>query len=118
MIEFAQAEVTTRSRVKGTFKWPAEGKQPRALIIMLAWRTEGAGETDSCVLRKLRREFAPSASIPVNVPFDFEIPADGPVSYDGTLLRVLWEIAVVVDIPWGLNEFEHASFRVVPHHGS
>jgi hypothetical protein len=115
MIEFAQPAVATRSRVKGTVTWPAEGKQPQALIIMLAWRTEGQGTTDSQVVQKVRHQLSPPA--PVNVPFDFEIPADGPVSYNGKLLRILWEIAVVIDIPWAMDKFEYASFQVVPHRG-
>ena len=118
MIEFSQSEVATGARVKGNVKWTSGGKPPQALVIVLAWRTEGPGETDSRVLQQVRHELAPATAGSVTRSFDFEIPADGPVSYDGTLLRSLWEVAVLADIPWALDEFEHASFRVLPRRGA
>jgi hypothetical protein len=114
MIQFSQPEVATHSRVKGSVIWTSEGKPPQALIIMLAWRTEGPEQTNSRVLQKLRHELAPATAGSVTTLFDFEIPADGPISYDGTLIRIVWEVAVVADIAWALDEFERASFRVVP----
>ncbi|MBI4676430.1 MAG: hypothetical protein HY748_02485 [Elusimicrobia bacterium] len=64
------------------------------------------GETSSADLGTLR------AGGKADVPFSFEVPQEGPVSYDGKLLCIVWEVRVHVDVPWATDIEE--SFPVAP----
>ena len=109
-IKFIQPQVAAGARVSGAVAWTALGKTAGAHLL-LAWRTEGSELADFCVVREARHEFGTDG--PTEVPFDFGVPGEGPLSYDGKLFRIIWEIAVLADIPWLPDEIEHAPFRVV-----
>lgn len=58
----------------------------------MGWRTEGRRDPD-------RREIAHAEFLDDSVPgaeivVDFSIPAEGPVFYNGKVLRIIWEVRV------------------------
>ena len=48
------------------------------------------------------------------MPFDFTIPLTGPLSYDGKLFRVVWEVVGRADLPFAIDEVETKAFTVMP----
>ena len=114
MIALAQREVPVGARVCGTFVWRGDAKALRALTVIVGWRTQGRGEIDWRVVRRARRKVEAGAGSAIALRFELEIPAEGPISYEGNLFAVVWEVAVLADIAWGRDPFEAVAFRVVP----
>jgi hypothetical protein len=101
---------TVRGRVSFT---PSKEVKPRKIQVFLGWRTEGRGSTAKDTLVTGTHESGPvSAGETVTVPFEFRIPDDVPVSFDGRLIRMIWEIGVQVDLPWAFDEKSAAVFTV------
>jgi hypothetical protein len=108
MIRIALSELKVKNgeRVKGsvTFEGP---KTPRKIDVVCRWRIEGRGRSREEVVGNVESEA-------MTVPFDFAIPKEGPLTYDGQLLRIIWEIAADADIAMARDEHEAVAFTVVP----
>ena len=107
MIRVALSEHRVRNgeRVKGSVT--VEGtKTPRAIEVVCRWRIEGRGRSREEVVGR-------AESQAMTVPFDFEIPKEGPLTYDGKLLRIIWEVAANADLPMARDESDVAAFTVV-----
>lgn len=122
MIEFAldSPEVPVGGRLKGTVRWaPAAETKIRRLIIKAGWRTEGRGDEDE---QEVFRAEHPGQTVPagglVSVAFEVPIPEDGPITYEGKLIRILWAVECELDIPWASDEEKSGPFRVVPRESS
>ena len=104
------------AQVAGQVIWTPEGeKQPRGIKVSLRWRTEGRGSTDMLTVAELESPVTvASAGMPVQVPFSLNLPIDGPVSYNGNLIRIIWELCVEIDLPWAFNEQAQQQLIVVP----
>jgi len=50
----------------------------------------------------------------VTVPFEFEIPDLGPLTYEGKLFSISWNITARVDLPFAVDEVESATVTVLP----
>lgn len=70
----------------------AGSDRARAILVNLRWRTEGRGDRNSAVVQSLTIPFTagPPRQI-TRFPFRFSLPPDGPVSYHGYLIRVIWD---------------------------
>lgn len=106
------------SDVSGHAVWEpshAGSDRAREIRINLRWRTEGRGDRNSAIVQFLRIPLTqgppPTAT---RFPFRFTLPPDGPVSYHGSLIRVLWEIEARVDISWAVDPKAVAPLIVVP----
>lgn len=101
---------------------PADGEtndktvgKVRAVRIVLRMRTEGRGNTD-------RRDFE-THEIPVDeygmatADLELAVPTDAPISYDGSLIRVLWEIEARTDLKLMGDQRSSVSVLVVPTGG-
>lgn len=116
-VSFSQPDpLPVGGRVTGQVTWtPESARQPRGIKVMLRWRTEGRGSVDQ---RVVAETIVPAgqavAGLPMQVPFDLPLPPDGPVSYNGQLIRVIWEVRVEIDEAWAINEKFHAPLVVVP----
>ena len=87
----------------------------RAVRLRLHYRTEGRGDTDAKTIETY--EFPADDYGGVNVDFDLAVPEDGPISYDGRLIRVLWEIEARVDIKMRRDKRTTAPVLVLPTNG-
>jgi hypothetical protein len=106
-LELSQETVHTGERVTGHASWSSSGgKAPRNFQVICRWRIEGKARRKEQVIDK--------ASAAAQVAFNFKIPRDGPLSYDGKLFRIVWEIVARADIPFALDEEEVKSFLVRP----
>ena len=107
MIRIALSEQKVRNgeHLKGTVTFEGS-KTPRKIEVACRWRIEGRGRS--------REEVVGSTeSQAMTVPFDFEIPKEGPLTYDGKLLRIIWEVAANADLPMARDESDVATFTVV-----
>ena len=77
--------------LRGNCYWQApEETRSQTAKLSIGWRTEGRGDVEhdwSLQTLTLIPQMA--------VPFEWEIPLKAPPSYDGELIRILWEVVVV-----------------------
>jgi hypothetical protein len=73
--------------VTGTVRW-SYNRAHRLLGVRLRFRTQGRGETNTRVVTRadLGSDEAGQAS------FRLLVPESGPITYDGNLLRVAWQV--------------------------
>ncbi|NJK39312.1 MAG: hypothetical protein HC825_06265 [Oscillatoriales cyanobacterium RM1_1_9] len=94
----------------GQFRWTGTAT-PKAINLRVCWRTEGRGTVDTEAI--YTNAFVGTTSF----TFSCKLPPIGPISYDGQILRVIWEVRAAADFP-GLfrrkEEQEVKVFRVVP----
>jgi len=99
---------TLGDTVSGSCQWlPSGNEAKKKATLTVGWRTEGRGDVDS--------EFIYQAEIfPQQlVKFNCKIPLNAYPSYDGKLLRIIWEVRVDFK-PRGKKESpETKTFRVV-----
>ena len=98
MIQIAleRYEVELGDVLRGTATWmPEAGESPRTFYVKLRWRTEGRGTTQEATLWEQR---ATPTGAPIQIPFAVPLPLDGPPSYDGNLIRIIWELVAGLDV--------------------
>ena len=83
--------------------------------ITLGWYTEGRGSTDRQTVQSHRLDTQQLLS-GIPIPFRFRLPDDGPITYNGALMRIIWELQAVVKKPGLLSQKEKANrgFLVLP----
>lgn len=105
------ASAQTGEGLKGTVTWRAESKAARKIEIVCRWRVEGKGRTREEVVARVEHADPPPEA---TIPFELEIPIWGPLTYDGKLLRITWEVEASADLPMARDERERLAFTVVP----
>ncbi|MEB3229082.1 MAG: hypothetical protein VKJ27_11945 [Synechocystis sp.] len=90
-IELNQDSFFPGQMLRGECHWsaPPETRSCPAKL-SLGWRTEGRGDVDHDWYTQTMTLVPQMA-----VPFEWEIPAKAPLSYDGELIRILWEVVVI-----------------------
>jgi hypothetical protein len=79
--------------VKGLVTWSGNRKHDRVGVV-LRYQTQGRGDVNASVVARceLGTDEAGQA------PFRLDVPAEGPVTYHGQLLRLLWQVAVQIPV--------------------
>lgn len=107
----------TGSQLEGALLWtPKESKQPKLISVQLKWYSSGRGLRDEGTAQ-FESFTAPEplvAGQTYSFPFRFSIPSNGPISYIGTLLQLIWELSAEVNLPWAINERLNQEISVVP----
>lgn len=87
--------------LKGQFLWQTNRSDlPNDITVSMVWRTEGRGEEDRQVVDSFTLEAQDLQTLQGRwLPFTFTVPHPGPITYNGALLRIIWEIQVKVDWP-------------------
>jgi hypothetical protein len=93
--------VKTGDRLSGSIAFPPQ-TQPKIkrITVELGWHTEGRGQTDREAQTPLvidPQQF--NEGYPIS--FDLQIPPEGPITYNGALLRILWSVKASI-MPTGL----------------
>ncbi len=98
------------STLTGSCLWtPDKPSNQKLLRLTIGWRTEGRGDVEQQTL--YHTEIRPSE----RTHFKCNIPFSAPVSYDGQLLRIIWEIAVTRIKFLGLRHvIQSQEIRVIP----
>jgi hypothetical protein len=99
--------------VSGTVTWSGNHRHDR-VGIALRYRTHGRGDTDSAVVATADLGTADTGE----QRFQLAVPALGPVTYHGKLLRIIWQAVVRIPLNRGLslrsNETTSLDLTVVP----
>ncbi len=108
-IELKQNQVSPGQILRGDCYWQTNSdKEFQPATLKIGWRTEGRGSVD-------KDQFSQKIKLAslVSVPFEYEIPLNGPLSYDGQLIRIIWEVVVQTDQFLFGGEKGEKVFRVV-----
>ena len=89
-IELAQERVRNGDRVSGRAVWSARGEFARTMEVVCGWRVEGRAGRRESIIGRVDADAGSRSEIVL--PFEFEIPMAGPLSYDGKLFRITWEV--------------------------
>lgn len=98
------------SELTGSYIWtPDTQKKEKPLKLTIGYRTEGRGDVDKEAL------YETEVKVSERTYFRCKIPMVGPVSYDGQLLRIIWEIAVTRSKWFGRDDIVKTQvFHVIP----
>lgn len=101
---------------------PSDGQQNTATIgrirsvrVGLGWYTEGRGDTDAMTVAEF--DVAVDEFGIADGRVELPVPSNGPISYDGSLIRVRWRIRARTDIAIGIDQRSEAEVLVVPRGG-
>lgn len=112
-VSLASTEVQTGEAITGEAVWNSEGeKKPRRLEVVCRWRIEGKVKNEEEVGRA--EELGIGSRSQAAVRFEFQIPFYGPLTYQGKLFRVVWEIIARADIAFARDEVDTKVFTVKP----
>lgn len=84
----------------------------RSIQLVLRMYTEGRGDTDRRDVTN--QNFDLEAHGGLNATFSLLVPETSPVSYDGTLMRVMYEIEARVDLKFARDEKSAHQVLVIP----
>lgn len=88
----------------------------RSIKLSLRHETSGRGDTDRKVVGA--QEFDLDVHGSVEAAFAITVPSSGPISYDGRLIRVRWELELRVDVKRASDPTAIVSVLVVPRGGA
>lgn len=108
-IELAEAVVECGEQISGVASWSGP-KTPRSVTVSLKYRTEGRGSTD-------KGEVSSTQLVPDSQgyhQFNVRVPSEGPPSFDGDLISLIWEVELRLDLKGRRDPKESARVEVVP----
>lgn len=108
-IEIDQARAECGSRVTGRARWGGS-KNPRSVRVALIYKTEGRGNTDTGNVDSF--ELPPGAT--GDHGFELLVPIEGPMSYDGNLIRVVWDVELRLDLRARRDPTTEERIHVIP----
>jgi hypothetical protein len=118
-VNLERAAVRVGEKLEGHLIWYSLGQDvmPKMATVSLRWYTEGRGTRNhgngaKCILES--EQLISSQDVPVE--FSLEIPEAGPITYDGSLIRVMWELEVVIKMTDSLKTDDKQAypFQVIP----
>jgi hypothetical protein len=89
-IELVQERVRNGERVSGRAVWSSGGDPAQTVEVVCGWRIEGKVKRRETIIGRVEADAGGHTE--VVLPFEFEIPLTGPLSYDGKLFRITWEV--------------------------
>jgi hypothetical protein len=108
-IELADEVIECGATVTGVVSWSGP-KTPRSVSVTLQYKTEGRGSTD--------KGEASTVQVPADNQgyhqFFLATPSDGPISFDGDLISVIWEIELRLDLKGRRDPKGHQRVEVLP----
>ncbi len=78
---------------------------PKQVTVELLWRTEGRGTRDRQVIDTYSID-PQQLTLGLAIPFTVQVPYEGPITYNGSLFRIIWEIKATVVLPGMLAKKE------------
>ena len=112
-IELAQTEILVGETLTGQVVWSRSGgRQPRRIMVAVHWVASGKGKRREVVIHQMSEEDVASQS-QIVVPLSVEIPF-GPLTYDGKLFKISWDVSARADLPLAIDETEKLAFVVRP----
>jgi len=110
-VSLDDATVATGEMLTGRVHWTAEDERgARAIAIVAQWHTLGEGDRAYGVGRGTRVVIQRDQRN-AEIPFRLLIPHEGPITFEGELVSIVWRLWVRVD-RLGLDEIAETEFRV------
>lgn len=115
-IALESERVEAGQSLQARIEWSCTDGRPTRLESTLYWFTEGRGDTDG---RRIHTETLPIEEGQMTgwTQIDVRVPEDGPISYDGTLLKILWEVRSDLKVDRGSDERAVERVTVQPRSG-
>ncbi len=88
-----------------------EPLNPRRVILRVKWYTEGRGDRDEGIHWEEVVHQGPLVG-GEEFPFEVQLP-EGPLSYSGRLIKIIWAVEVHFDIAWRKDPKFEQRFRLV-----
>lgn len=88
----------------------------REIRLSLQYETSGRGSTDAKAVST--QHIACDSHGGVNASFSFTVPSDGPISYDGSLIRIRWSIEARLDLKLARDPKLEVPVLVIPRNGT
>lgn len=107
--------VTGRVELPGVEGTDPSVERIREVRVLLRYRTEGRGDTDSW--EGSAQAFSVGVDGALTASFNLSVPHDAPVSYDGSLLRLIWEVEARTDLRMRIDKKTTELIVVVPTGG-
>jgi hypothetical protein len=112
-------QVTVGDEISGRFIWQPDdpSKLPKSAQVGLVWLTEGRGTRDRQVVERLQIDPERLTQLQQRpFPFSLKMPLDAPLTYDGYLFRLMWELEVEIIFPgiFRPKETEVRAIQVFP----
>jgi hypothetical protein len=95
--------------VSGTASWDGP-KTPRSVRVTLQYRTEGRGNTDKADVTEVQLH----ADNQGYQQFQLKVPSQGPVSFDGNLISLIWEVELRLDLKGRRDPTESERLEIMP----
>ncbi len=118
-IRLEHSQLVVGEQLTGSVSWnPTDRhKDLKSANLQLRWYTQGRGTRDSTVVYQEELDLDRLASSYISpIPFSIRIPDEGPITYNGSLIRILWEVNVSIKVP-GLfkrGKQESCPLHVIP----
>lgn len=110
-IEIDRQTVAVGDFVTGHVRWSStDDRRVRQIVVGLEWRTDGPGNCAHGVTRAMHFDPKPGDRTAF-FPFRLMVPHEGPVSFKGELITMLWHVRVRID-QFGIDELAEKPFRV------
>ena len=94
---------------------PEADLECRSVQARLIWHTEGTGDRDEGVIaEQVLHQGLLRANTPMHFSFSFTA-AQEPWSYAGHHIHIIWEVEVIVDVPWAKDVKGAARFVLHPN---
>jgi hypothetical protein len=113
-LELKSKEARPGEKVSGQALWSADkGKSPRKIVVAMRWVLQGKGWTEETVVEMVvEKDLATKTE--VVMPFEWEVPAVGPTTYEGRLFRIDWSVIARAHLPAVFDDTATANLIVVP----
>ncbi len=87
----------------------------RGVVVSLGWQTEGRGNKDSETVWEQRVHSGPIERGETRIRFAAPLPAEGPMSYAGRYINIVWRVAARIDLAWKRDPVaEKVIYAVLP----
>ncbi|OKH12917.1 hypothetical protein [[Limnothrix rosea] IAM M-220] len=120
-LQLEQSQIALSYPIVGEFTWQPDNpdKAPKSAEVFVAWMTAGRGSRDRQIVAT--QPIKPERLLKYRQrPFEFslDIPNDAPLTYNGHLFRLMWEVKVQIVFPGLFRPKETTSqlIEVVAHH--
>ncbi len=85
----------------------------QAVRCAAGWHSEGRGDRDEGMVMGKTLHDGPLEESS-SFPFSLTVPVNGPISYSGHYISIVWEVKAVIDLAWKKDPATEATFVVLP----
>jgi hypothetical protein len=98
-LRLQQEQVMVGEMLKGSLAfYPDSPKTVKEAIVTLGWHTEGRGSGDEAKIQEMVFDASHFPGGSGMVSFQLQIPVEGPISIEGQLIRIIWQVSVKLDL--------------------